>query len=144
MFKKLKHISKFSQINQRGLTLVEIMVVLIIIGLIASMFGKKLFGAGDKMKAQLTQSQLTALKGDIEQFQLRYNSLPTTLDDLVRCTEKTGQACIPITNEDALLDAWGTKLTLQSNGNTYKIMSLGADKQPGGQGVDGDQFVEGP
>jgi general secretion pathway protein G len=129
---------------ERGLTLVEIMVVLIIIALVSATFGKKLFGAGDKMKAQLTNNQLLAIKGDIEQFQLRYNSLPSSLRDLTDCTERTGQSCIPITNEDALKDAWGNTFVYQASGNRYKIMSLGADGKSGGSGVDSDFAVEGP
>lgn len=130
--------------NERGLTLVEIMVVLIIIALVSATFGKKLFGAGDKMKAQLTNNQLLALKGDIEQFQLRYNTLPGSLRDLTSCTEKTGSGCIPITNEDALNDAWGNKFAYQASGKRYKITSLGADGATGGSGVDNDFSVEGP
>lgn len=130
--------------SERGLTLVEIMVVLIIIGLMWAAFGKKLFGAGDKMKAQLTSSMLTQLKGDIEQFKLRYNKLPTSLRDLTECNEVTGPGCVPITNSDALKDSWGNDFRYETNGKVYKIKTLGADGQDGGEGVDYDRFEEGP
>lgn len=130
--------------SERGLTLVEIMVVLIIIGLMWAAFGKKLFGAGDKMKAQLTRSMLTQLKGDIEQFKLRYNKLPVSLRDLTECNEVTGPGCVPITNADALKDSWDNEFRYETNGRTYKIKSLGADGQEGGEGVNYDNFEEGP
>ena len=130
--------------SERGLTLVEIMVVLIIIGLMWAAFGKKLFGAGDKMKAQLTSSMLTQLKGDIEQFKLRYNKLPTSLRDLTECNDVTGPGCVPITNADALKDSWGNDFRYETNGRVYKIKTLGADGQDGGEGVNYDRFEEGP
>ena len=130
--------------SERGLTLVEIMIVLIIIGLMWAAFGKKLFGAGDKMKASLTESMLTQLKGDIEQFTLRYNKLPASLQDLTRCTDVTGPGCTPIANPETLQDAWGNEFRYSASGRKYKIWSLGADGSDGGQGVDFDKFVEGP
>ena len=130
--------------SERGLTLVEIMVVLIIIGLMWAAFGKKLFGAGDKMKAQLTSSMLTQLKGDIEQFKLRYNKLPTSLRDLTECNDVTGPGCVPITNADAMKDSWGNEFRYETNGRVYKIKTLGADGQDGGEGVNYDRFEEGP
>lgn len=130
--------------SQAGLTLVEIMIVLIIIGVLYATFGKRLFGAGDKMKAQISENQLLQLKGDIEQFQLRYNAVPSSLGGLTGCTEKTGPGCVPITNEESLVDAWGNKFQFSAQGSRYKIWTLGADGSPGGEGVNFDKFIEGP
>ena len=130
--------------GEQGLTLVEIMVVLIIIGVMMATFGKRIFGAGDKMKAQITESSMTNIKGYIEQFQLRYNKLPSSLDDLTRCNEITGPGCVPMAKAEEMQDAWGQDLRYSVNGRQYKIWSLGADGQEGGDGVDFDKFVEGP
>ncbi|MCB0335861.1 MAG: type II secretion system protein GspG [Bdellovibrionales bacterium] len=141
--------SKFSTPSQgrtreNGLTLVEIMLVIIIIGLVSAMVGRKLFGAGDKMRANLCDTQLKQIQAYIEQFQLRYNQLPTNLNDLYECTSATGQGCVPFANKDELLDPWGSEFRYSKNGNRYKISSLGADGQEGGDGVNYDRFVEGP
>ena len=130
--------------SEAGLTLVEIMVVLIIIGVMWVAFGKRIFGAGDRMKAQVTESSLTNVKGYVEQFQLRYNKLPSSLDDLTRCTEATGPGCIPLASADTLVDAWGQPLRYSSSGRQYKIWSLGADMTEGGDGVNFDKAIEGP
>ncbi len=130
--------------SESGLTLIEIMVVLIIIGVMVSTFGKKLFGAGDKMKAQLAQTQLQTLKSYIEQYNLRYNNIPNTIRDLSSCTEATGQGCIPIANEEELLDPWGVEFQYSRNGNRYQIKTMGADSTAGGDGVNFDTFIEGP
>lgn len=127
-----------------GLTLVEIMIVLIILAIVMATIGSRIIGSGDKAKAQLTVLKMEQLKADIEQFQLRYNSLPSSLEDLVSCGDKTGSGCLPITEKESLEDAWGTQMTFQSSGRTYKITSLGADGQSGGSGADADITVDGP
>ena len=73
-----------------------------------------------------------------------YNALPGSLDALVRCDEVSGQACIPITEEEQLKDAWGTKFVYTQNGRSYTIKSMGADRKAGGTGVEGDMQLTGP
>jgi general secretion pathway protein G len=131
--------------SETGLTFLEIMIVLIIVGVIMATFGSRLLGAGDKAKADLTRISMTQLKQDIEQFQLRYNSLPSSLEDLVKCNQLTGNACTPITKDASLMDAWGTKFQYRAgSGRSYSIKSLGADGRDGGDGVNADLTLEGP
>lgn len=132
--------------REAGLTFLEIMIVLIILGLVMATVGKKLLGAGDKAKVDLTKVSLQQVKQDIEQFQLRYNTLPSSLEDLTRCTQATGQGCVPIANQDSLVDAWGNTFVYQRAGSSraYVIKSLGADGRDGGDGVNYDITVEGP
>ncbi|RIL03897.1 MAG: hypothetical protein DCC75_12795 [Proteobacteria bacterium] len=132
--------------SQSGLTLVEIMVVLIILGIVMAWLGSKMIGAGDKAKAEITKTKIKEIGTMIEQFQLRYNTIPGSLDELVRCSERTGPDCVPITNEESLKDAWGNRFqySLESSGRTYKVKSHGADGKDGGEGVDYDFFGTGP
>jgi len=142
--------SKFSKssliASEKGLTLVEILVVLIILGIVISFLGSRILGAGDQAKADLTKIMLKDLQSTIEQFRLRYNALPSALEDLTRCTEKTGPGCVPMAKEDMLNDAWGNKLAygLENGGRSYKIKSFGADGKDGGDGVNYDASVSGP
>ena len=140
---KLRKAQSFSE---RGLTLVEIMVVLIILGIVMTWLGGKLFGSGDKMKYEITKLKIKDIGSSIEQFQLRYNALPSSLNELIQCGEKTGPDCIPITNQESLKDAWGSPFlyTLESGGRSYRIKSLGADGKDGGEGVNSDPFGTGP
>ena len=131
---------------QAGLTLIEIVIVLIILSLIMTTLLGRLWKTGETAKVDLTKLKMTQVKGDVEQFRLRYNDLPSSLDDLVRCTEKTGSSCLPITDEEGLKDAWGTSMSFQrsGDGNQYVIRSLGADKREGGDGANADITLEGP
>jgi general secretion pathway protein G len=132
--------------GERGLTLVEIVVVLIILGLVMTFVGGKVLGAGDKAKADLTQLKMKEVAASIEQYQLRYNGLPPSLTGLTQCTAETGEGCVPITKEDSLKDAWGGAFiySLENNGRSYRIKTLGADGREGGQGVDFDASITGP
>ena len=131
---------------RKGLTLIEIMLVLIILSIVLATLGRKIIGAGDKAKRELSEVRMTQLKSDIEQFQLRYNSIPKSLDELIRCPEKAKNNCMPIiTDEDSLNDAFGNKFAYTANSNrSYTIKSYGADGKDGGSGVESDIIVQGP
>ena len=116
---------------QRGLTLVEIIVVLMMIGIIGAFVGGKVFKAGDKAKAELTRAKLNSLKEPIYMFQMRSNSLPSDL--------RSAEA------EDTK-DAWGREVQyrITDGGRSYEIKSLGGDGRDGGTGADADIVVTGP
>lgn len=132
--------------RKAGLTLVEIIVVLIILASLMAFFGSRLFGAGDRAKADLNNLKLQEIKQAIEQFQLRYSSLPRSLDSLTQCTDETGAGCIPMLKPESLKDIWGFQFVyaLENSGRSYKLTSLGKDGRDGGAGVDYDQSIVGP
>jgi general secretion pathway protein G len=132
--------------SEKGLTIVEIIVVLIILAVVMSFVGGRILGAGDRAKADLTRLKLQEVRQSIEQFQLRYNTLPAGLEGLIRCTEQTGPGCVPILGEDSLRDGWGNAFiyNLQDGGRRYRVISLGADGREGGEGVDFDITLDGP
>lgn len=132
--------------SERGLTLVEIIVVLIILSLVMTFVGGKILGAGDTAKSELTKGMMKDITMSIEQFRLRYNQLPPNLESLTQCTDITGPGCAPIRKAETLKDAWGNKFiySLDGNGSTFKIKSLGADGREGGEEVNYDIFVTGP
>lgn len=132
--------------SQSGMTLVEILVVLIILGIVISFVGGRVLGAGDRAKADLTRIMMKEMQSNIEQFRLRYNSLPPALEDLTRCSEVTGPGCIPITSADSLKDGWGNRLlyALENGGRSYRIKSLGSDGREGGEETAYDFYVTGP
>ena len=132
--------------SEAGLTLVEIIIVLIILAAVVTFLASRVVGAGGKAKWQLNNVKMQSVKGYIEQYQLTYNRLPQTIDDLAQCTQATGPGCLPVTTEENLLDAWGNKfvLTLENGGRTYKLSSFGADGVAGGTDVNSDPALTGP
>ena len=132
--------------SEAGFTLVEIIVVIVIIGILMTTFGGKVFGSADRAKADLTRTKMQGVKQSIDEFRLRYNKVPNSFDDLTSCTDLTGSGCTPLINDKKELeDTWGTPLRYEKSGDrAYRIISLGADGKSGGTGVEADITVEGP
>ena len=130
--------------SERGLTLVEIIVVLIILSVLMAFFGSKLFGKVDQAKASTTKIKMEEIKSTINLFQLQYQSFPSGLDVLVKGSSELGSGYIPMANDEGVHDAWGTYFVYQTDGKAYSIKSLGADKIEGGEGVNFDITLMGP
>ena len=60
----------------RGFTLLEMLVVLVIIGLIASLVGPRLFSRVDSSKVQVADTQTRLLRGAVETFRLEVAGSP--------------------------------------------------------------------
>lgn len=132
--------------SEKGLTLVEIIVVLIILSIVGTFLMGNVLNAGDKAKLMTTKLKMTQLKGAIDTYQLMHNSLPNRIDDLMRCDEKAGTSCFPVATQEQIVDAWGTTFTysIETGTRRYKITSLGADGKQGGSNFDGDISESGP
>jgi general secretion pathway protein G len=130
---------------QKGLTLVEIIVVLVILSILIAFLTGGLFKQGERAKAQINALKMEKTKAAIGQYQLMYNQLPPDLRSLVSCPDSS-RACVPITDEDTITDGWGTPYvySLDNGGRSFTLKSLGADKRDGGSGAEGDMTITGP
>lgn len=125
--------------NEKGLTLVELLVVVVLLGLIFTVIGSNVFSKGEAAKAELNRTRMESLKQEISRFRLTFNSYPRSLQDLVRPTsqmQQTGKLFSPILKEDELQDLWGNPYVyrLENDGRSYSITSYGSDGVSGGEG----------
>lgn len=132
---------------ERGFTLLEMLVVLVIIGLIASLVGPRLFAKVDSSKVQVAETQTRMLRGAVETFRLEVGRLPTAeegLDVLVRAPADERAAARwrgPYLDEAVPLDPWGNPYQYSipgADGLPFALFSYGADGARGGQGNDAD------
>jgi tetratricopeptide (TPR) repeat protein len=81
----------------------------------------------------------------IEKFQKKSKRLPSKLDELTTCSESL-KTCVPFAPKEYLSDYFGTifKYSLENNGNSYRLSTLGKDWKEGGEGADTDFFGTGP
>jgi general secretion pathway protein G len=130
-----------------GFTLLEMLVVLVIIGLIASLVGPRLFSRVDASKVQVAETQARMLRGAIETFRLELGRLPTEEEGLAvlvsRPVDQRANARWrgPYLDEAVPDDPWGNPYQYSvpgRDGLPFALYSFGGDGQPGGEGNDAD------
>lgn len=131
----------------RGFTLIEMLVVLVIVGLLASLVGPKLFSRVDTSKVQTAQAQVKMIKTALETMRLDTGRFPTPAEGLALLNTTPTDEKIrtrwrgPYLDEAVPADPWGNpyQYTMPgANGQPFALFSLGADGKRGGEGVDAD------
>ena len=130
-----------------GFTLIEMLVVLVIIGLLASLIGPRLFTKVDSAKVQTAQTQVKMLKGALETLRLDIGRFPTENEGLALLNTATTDEKLrsrwrgPYLDEDLPKDPWGNPYQYSfpgSGGQAFALYSLGADGKRGGENFDAD------
>ena len=76
--------------NEKGFTLIEIIIVVIILSLIAALVGPRLFKKVEKSKQQITRTQIVMIENSVKMFKLDTGRYPTTEEGLKILMENTG------------------------------------------------------
>ena len=125
---------------QAGFSLIEIIIVTVLIGGIVAFAASKILGGKDRANVNLTKAQVQTLAEKVQSYQMDTGSLPNSLDDLVRQPGNANGWLGPYAKQADLRDPWGTPYAYRVPGDNqaFDLISLGADKQVGGDSVDGD------
>ena len=129
--------------SKKGFTLVEILVVLVIIGLIASLVGPRLFPKLGKGKQSAAKAQIELLGQALDQFRLDVGRYPTTQEGLNALMVNPGgidQWEGPYLKKELPKDPWDRPYIYQCPGThgEYDLYSYGRDGALGGDGEDKD------
>ncbi len=125
----------------QGFTLIEIMIVIVLIGLLATIVGARILGGSDRAKFKLAQTQVDTMASKVEQYQQDVGSLPPDLEALVKAPGNSAGWLGPYAKEQELKDPWGHALEYHAPGEggaAYDLTSFGKDGKSGGDSVDAD------
>lgn len=130
--------------SQRGFTLIELMVVMIILGLLAALVAPKMFGRVGQAKQKAAYAQIELLGTALDSFRLDVGLYPTTsegLQSLLTAPSGVESWNGPyLKKEEVPLDPWGNPYHYDSPGShgDYDLYSYGRDNAAGGDGEDSD------
>lgn len=129
---------------EEGFTLIEIMVVILILGLLATIVVQSLRGATDKAKQTKAEADISELKTALDRYYLDNGYYPTTDQGLQALVQPPTNGRVPANYEEGgyvekvPLDPWGNPYVYQSDGNAYVLKSFGRTGKPGGTGKDAE------
>jgi general secretion pathway protein G len=130
----------------RGFTLIEIMVVVVIIGLMAAVIVPSVMRRVDDAKVARVKSDIQGIETALTMYRLDNSKFPTAEQGLQALVTQPTDPTIKHWKAGGYLehlnkDPWGNDYLYVypgTHGKDYDLYSLGADGQPGGEGVDAD------
>lgn len=129
--------------EQRGFTLLELLVVMVIIGLLAGIVAPQYFAQLGKSNAKIAKAQIESFGQALDQFRLDVGQYPTTEQGLAAlrvAPQNLPRWQGPYLKRDVPNDPWGRAYQYRAPGQhgDYDLSSLGLDGQPGGEGEAAD------
>jgi general secretion pathway protein G len=106
----------------RGMTLIEIMVVLVILGMIAGAIGWNVLGQLNDANIKNATLDVKAIANAVDMYQIKHQRLPESMAELV-----------PGEIKEIRKDPWGQQyIYIKSGADGYEVISYGKDKAQGG------------
>jgi general secretion pathway protein G len=125
---------------ERGMTLIEIMVVLVIIGLVASAVAVNVVGRLGEAKTKQAETDVRNIASQgVDAYRVMRGRYPTTEEGLNALIQ---EKFVKANKGGKLVDPWGREYIYlqpgQAHPDAFDVKSYGADGQPGGEGENAD------
>lgn len=117
-----------------GFTLVELMVVISIIAILATIVGYNVLVSVDEGNVAAAQAQIKQFENALLQYRLKNRRFPESLEQLINNADGINY----LNSSNIPVDPWGNPYVYNLEGSSYVIVSHGANGQPGGEGYDAD------
>lgn len=132
--------------RDRGFTLIEILVVIVILGVLAALVVPRFLDRPDEARNVATKTDLGTILTALKLYRLDNQRFPTTEQGLAALVAKPEQPPVPPNwkpggyLERLPKDPWGRPYQYLNPGlkGEVDVFSFGADGQPGGTGIDAD------
>ncbi|MFC1814935.1 type II secretion system major pseudopilin GspG [Thermodesulfobacteriota bacterium] len=131
------------KLNNRGFTLIELMVVIVILGILAGLIVPRIMSRPDEARQLKAKIQIESLETALKLFKLDNGAYPTTEQGLQALIEQPEAGTLSqkwrkggyLEKGKLPKDPWGNDFIYLSPGayGEYDIVSYGADGAPGGE-----------
>lgn len=141
---KIIRVKKRKFTNQKGFSLIELLIVMVIIGLLAGLVGPKMFGKVDLSKQKTAKAQISLLETALDMYRLDMGVYPSTEMGLKALRENPDESnnrwSGPYLPKELPLDPWQNPYyyASPSEHGDYEIICYGADGQEGGNDLNMD------
>jgi general secretion pathway protein G len=132
-------------VGQRGFTLIEIMVVVVIIGILAALVGPKLFGQVDRARIAAAKAEISTIQNAMKFYRLDNFVYPSSEQGIEALVTKPNDPSVKNWNPGGYLerlptDPWGNPYLYRNPGTEGEIdvLTLGADGVEGGEANNAD------
>jgi len=134
--------------SRKGLTLLELIVVIIVLGLLVGLVAPQIFGRIGEAKDAAARTQMALIGTALDNYRLDNGSYPTTAQSL-RALRQAPTDGLPVDSwrgpylrKEVPNDPWDRAYSYRSPGernpNGYDLLTLGRDGKAGGKGEDAD------
>ena len=134
--------------HQRGFTLIELMVVIVILGILAGLIVPRIMGRPEQAKQLKARMQIESISTALKLYKLDNGAYPTTEQGLGALIEQPATGDAPknwrqggyLEKGRVPKDPWGNEFIYLSPGihDDFDLISYGADGSAGGEGKDAD------
>lgn len=126
--------------RNQGFTLLEMLAVIVLLGIIATIVVRQVGGNVDKGKVGAGKAQLASLSMKIENYAMDVGAPPADLADLLAKPANAPGWQGPYAKQSELRDPFGHTFAYLSPGEhgSFDLLFLGRDGKPGGEGNDAD------
>ncbi len=144
----LTEVNRHMGLNEKGFSFIELMVVVVILGILASMIAPRYLGRTEDAKMVKAKVDIATIETSLKLYRLDNGTYPSTEQGLLALIEKpTTEPAAPNWKAGGYLekkslpkDPWGRDYLYLSPGihDAFDIISYGADGAPGGEGKNAD------
>ena len=135
--------------EQRGFTLIELMIVIVIIGILATLLIPRIMERPEEARRIKAKADIKTIESALKLYKIDTGNYPTSEQGLDALIKKPDSAPVPkkwreggyLEGDAVPKDPWGNPYYYTSpgpSGRDYEILSYGNDGQPGGSGKDAD------